>query len=444
MEMPDNQVVSREISQIKGDWNKFNSQVMGREYLYKHKIIRALRDYWNFSYLLKHCEWKNACNLFFARTMIPTGEGSQRWFYHLGLQKYLLKHPERVPIPTFFEMETTTICNKKCFICEHTYWPKGSQELRHLKLDEFKHIVHQFPTVRWVNLTGEGSSFLNKDYIPMLRYLREKFQTSIWLVDHLSDISPGELKELQTLIHGIYLSIDAATGETYERIKEGCNFDKVISNLRYLLNLKRTRRSPFPNIHFRYVILKENVHEITKFLDLINSIGQPWEWGGAAGAEFAGLLYYPEIEGHYVHNLPAGLAEEVKERKNGIYFRFDHAVEELNPPAECCLAWMEPYIMLPGYVMPCCAVMMANNRPFLRKYAFGNVFEKDFKNIWTSSYYTRFRRMIVDPEAPVPKICAGCRAYQTRHRIKKYGIWDVRAEEEQYKETPLEKVQMCA
>ena len=31
----------------------------------------------------------------------------------------------------------------------------------------------------------------------------------------------------------------------------------------------------------------------------------------------------------------------------------------------------------------------------------------------------------MDPKAPVPKICAGCRCYRTDIRIKKYGIWDV-------------------
>lgn len=409
---------------LDGDWNKFNSQVMGRKYLYKQKIKRALRDYWNFLYILKRFDLKSAYNFFYTRALIPTGEGSQRWFYHLGLQDYLTKHPELVPIPTFFEIETTTVCNKKCFICEHTHWSKGDQEIRHLTLQEFKHIANQFPTVRWVNLTGEGSSFLNKDYIPMIKYLREKFKTSVWLVDHLSDISHDQIEEIQMHIHGLYISMDGATKETYEFVKEGCDFDRVINNLKYLIHLKRKKKTPFPNVHFRYVIVKENVHEIPKFLDLINSIAKPWEWGGAAGVEFAGLLYYPEVADHYIHNIPQEVINEVQKRKDGIYFRFDHAIEDLNPPIDCCLAWMEPYIMMPGYVLPCCAVLMSNNRPFLREYSFGNVFKKDFKDIWKSDYYTKFRKMVVTPDAPVPKICAGCRAYQTQHRIKKYGIWD--------------------
>lgn len=409
---------------IAGDWNEFNRRVVGRSYLYKHKIRRFLRDYWSYAHLMRAFDLKSAYNLFFTRTSIPTGEGSQRWFYHLGLQKFLTKYPDLVPVPTFFEMETTTVCNKKCFICEHTHWPKGAQEIRHTTLEEFKHVAEQFPTVRWVNLTGEGSSFLNKDFIPMIRYLRERFKTSVWLVDHLSDITQEQIEELQGLVHGIYVSMDGATAKTYQMVKEGCDFNKAVGNLRHIVNLKRQRKSPFPHLHFRYVLINDNLSEVPMFLDLLNSMAMPWEWGGASGVEFTGLLYFPEIERHYVRQIPPYLADEVAKRKDGIYFRFEHAVEDMNPPIDCCLAWMEPYLMLPGYILPCCAVLMSNNRPHLRKYSFGNVYRKNFVDIWKGDYYTKFRKMVVDPEAPVPRICAGCRAYQTKHRIKKYGIWD--------------------
>ena len=81
--------------------------------------------------------------------------------------------------------------------------------------------------------------------------------------------------------------------------------------------------------------------------------------------------------------------------------------------------------MLPGYVMPCCAVMMSNRRPFLRQYAFGNVFRSNFPDVWNNPYYSKFRQIINDPNSPVPLICAGCRAFQTRARIDRHGVWDV-------------------
>ncbi len=155
-------------------------------------------------------------------------------------------------------------------------------------------------------------------------------------------------------------------------------------------------------------------------------MGKQLEWGGSSTiVEFTGLLYFKEIFKYYVEKVPRDVVQELKTRRGGIEFQFTHAEEETLPPIEECIAWLEPYIMMPGYVLPCCAVMMSNNRPMLRKYSFGNVFEEDFKKIWNNEYYMKFKSTINDPDKPCPKICAGCRAYSTKERIRKHGIWDL-------------------
>ena len=405
--------------------SSLNEEIFGCNYFKKLKYKRACSDIESYIYLLKHFKIKSLINFLYTKTIVPTGEG-----FFLGLAGKLRKYPDKVPIPRFIEMETTTVCNKKCIICEYVYWPKGEQEKRHMSLDEFKHVVNQFPVLRWANLTGEGSSFLNKDYPLMLKHLWEKHKTSIWLVEHLADISFDKLeKEVFPYINGIYVSMDGATKATYESIKIGCNFDNVINNLKKIVAYKRTWKKPFPHISFRYIIIKQNVSEIPLFVDLINSIAAPHEWGGStSNIEFTGLLTFPEINKYYTEDIPQNIIGELLKRKEGIQFQFSHAEKEFNPLIEYCTAWMEPYIMMPGYVLPCCAVMMSNKRPFLRKYSFGNVFEKDFKDIWHNEYYTKFRQMINDPDQPVPRICVGCRAYRTEQRIKQHGIWDYHAD----------------
>jgi radical SAM protein with 4Fe4S-binding SPASM domain len=138
---------------------------------------------------------------------------------------------------------------------------------------------------------------------------------------------------------------------------------------------------------------------------------------------FTGLLYFPEVKQWYVEKFPEDLINEIRKRVGkGVFFRFEHCIDELNPPPHKCYAWMEPYIMMGGYVLPCCQVLMSNQREFLRQYAFGNVFEKDFKDIWDSSRYKKFRETIVNPKAAIPVLCAGCRGFNTKHRIAEYGV----------------------
>ncbi|MDY6935885.1 MAG: SPASM domain-containing protein [Spirochaetota bacterium] len=399
-----------------------NRMLFGDKFIKALHIKRTFRDFSSYLYLLKHFQLKSLYNFIFTKLYVPTGEG-----FHLGLHRKLIKYPDKIPIPRNIEMETTTVCNKKCIICEYIYWSKDAQVKRHLKLDEFKHIINQFPVIRWANLTGEGSSFLNKDYPLMVKYLWEKHKSSIWLVDHLDDISIEKLqKEVFPYIHGIYISMDAATKETYESIKIGCNYDNVINNLKSIIQYKKRNNTPFPHLSFRYIIINKNVHELPLFLDLINSIASQTEWGGSSTmVEFTGLLNFKEINKYYIEKIPQSIVDELMKRRDGIEFQFSHAEEPSNPPIEQCIAWLEPYIMMPGYVLPCCAVMMSNNRPHLRKYSFGNVLNDNFINIWENEYYLKFRSMVNDPDKPVPTLCVGCRAFRTKHRIAKNGIWDV-------------------
>ena len=73
-------------------------------------------------------------------------------------------------------------------------------------------------------------------------------------------------------------------------------------------------------------------------------------------------------------------------------------------------------------MLPCCAVLMNNDRQKLLDYSFGNYTTTPIKEIWNSPYYKWFRSMVTNPHAKVPAICAGCRAYDTTERMKKYGM----------------------
>jgi len=148
--------------------------------------------------------------------------------------------------------------------------------------------------------------------------------------------------------------------------------------------------------------------------------------GDGSKVEFAGLLGFKEIEHLSVPRIPEKILEETtkKSKELDVPVTFAHSNKSELPPLECCWAWSEPYIMMGGYVLPCCAVLQNNNRDFLRKHAFGNVLETDFKKIWYSEKYKKFRAMIPKPKGQVPILCKGCRAYNTSQREKLYGCFD--------------------
>jgi len=386
-------------------------------------------DFPSYYYLLKRGLFQDLYSFFYAKAVVPTGEGSRGWLYKPFIEPLVKRYPNLLGMPRYVEIETTTLCDRQCKICELMYWKKGDQVRRHMTLSEFKKIMGSIPSLKWCNVTGEGSSFLNPDYPLMLKYLYDK-GVSVWLVDHLDSIPFDQLYwDMLPFVHGIYLSMDAATKKTYEKIKVGCNYDNVLNVLKELVEYKQQHKTPFPHIAFRYIITKDNVHEMPQFLDLINSIASRSVWGGSSTyVEFTGLLGFSEIRHMEVKRIPEKTIKELKKRGKGIPFMFSHPEQSTNPPIEQCTAWREPYIMMPGYVIPCCAVLMSNNRPFLRRCSFGNLFQSDFKTIWYSSKYHRFRDVVCDSNKPVPEVCVGCRAYRTEERVEKQGIWEMQEE----------------
>jgi len=377
---------------------------------------------WNYrrtaAYLLRRGKLRSLGNFLYTKTLVPTGEGSGELAYYF-IGGLLQRFPQLVWYPRNIEIEVTTRCNKRCVICEHTWWHEPSVDLT---FDTFKRLVDQFP-LRWVNLTGEGDAFLNKDYLRMISYLKQK-GTSVYLVDSMDLVDWHTSLELVKLgVDGIYISMDGATKQTYESIKVGCNFDKVLANMQRLLEAKRRLKSPLPEVCFRFAVTKTNVREMPDFVRLVRQLGARKDFGDGSKIHFVGLLDYPEIHDLYLEEIPQALIDETLRAADGTFPAVFAHTGQL-PSINRCLAWAEPYFALvpEPMVLPCCAVLMSNGRQHLLEYSFGNYTKERFADIWNSQYYKWFRRTVTKKGAPVPALCAGCRAYDTREREQKYGI----------------------
>ncbi|MCK5628450.1 radical SAM protein, partial [Candidatus Bathyarchaeota archaeon] len=143
------------------------------------------------------------------------------------------------PYPSYIEIEVTTKCNLKCIMCEHTYWNETDRDM---SFEDFKGIIDQFPRLKWIGLTGIGESFLNKDFIKMLRYVKAK-NIIVELYDTFYFVDGNVAEELIDLqVDNIFASIDAATKETYEKIRVGSNFERVINNVTNIFQLKKKKK----------------------------------------------------------------------------------------------------------------------------------------------------------------------------------------------------------
>jgi len=290
-------------------------------------------------------------------------------------------------------------------MCEHTYWDEPNRDM---SFEEFKGIVDQFPRLKWIGLTGIGESFINKDFMKMLRYVKSK-SILVELYDTFYFIDEDVAKELVEMgVDKIYASIDAATKETYERIRVGSNFERVTNNVKNLLQIKREMNSSFPIVDFHYIISKANFREILQYVEFVHSIA-----GENIRIQFTRMLHeFDEVEDLFVE-VPEEIVQEVnkKGKELGIRIGWNTDVPKSKPHITKCIEWIMPFIFVTGHVIPCCSGNEAGHRDFQKETALGNLFEESFKEIWRSENYKNFRRMLRRGEVPIQ--CRNCCLYNT-------------------------------
>lgn len=344
-----------------------------------------------------------------------------------GVLDPIWKLTGRAPYLWDLEMETTTACYLRCIMCEHTYWPDKAYLNQHLSLDSLRRVLDSAPNLKWINLTGEGTSILNPDFKDMIREVKSR---GIYL-DFSHDFAhlPEEMA-INWVANGvdrIYWSVDGCTKGTYETVRVGARFEDTIANMQRLIELKKKYKSPLPEICFRFCFFKHNVHEVALIPDFLASIVEDVkDYGDEPSINIVALLEFEQTK-DWAREISQEIVDQTDARSKALGFTnyWSHIthIEDEKAPMDYCTFWSEPYIMITGHVVPDCAVMMSNKRSDLERMSFGNINDQSLKEIWDSPHYQEFRKKVVDPRAPVPEVCVGCRAFNTLDRAKKYGVW---------------------
>jgi MoaA/NifB/PqqE/SkfB family radical SAM enzyme len=317
----------------------------------------------------------------------------------------LLRLPFRwfPPYPTSIEIEVSTACPFKCTICEHTYWSEPS---KNMSFEQLKSIVDQFKDMKFIALTGIGENFLNKDFLKMYRYIKSKWPASyLELYDNFFYLTEDMSKQLLDInLEKIIVSIEAATKETYEAIRVGSNFQRVLENIRSFIELKKERNLHFPEVVFHFIINKVNYHEIVPYMEMVKSLG-------GEKIFFTNMLHrYEAVEHLYLEteNFPDAIRETLKAKAKelclNVSWNWDTAKDK--KPMSGCTLWYQPFVYVTGHVVPCCAMNEGNVRAFQKENALGNVFETSFRDLWYSDRFKTFRRDIARGKAH--PLCQDC------------------------------------
>ncbi|MDP9176683.1 MAG: radical SAM protein [Gemmatimonadota bacterium] len=165
-------------------------------------------------------------------------------------------------LPYYYEVHLAMPCNEKCIMCV----PDGKHKRDQISLEEFTAFFDQIkPVAEHLTLIG-GETFMYPWFNEVLDLLAQH-PITVTIITNATMLTEKISPRLLAL-HALELkcSVDAATRETYFRIRGRDVFDKVIANVTRFS--QQTREMPNIRRILVYVVMRENLGEVLPFVDL--------------------------------------------------------------------------------------------------------------------------------------------------------------------------------
>ena len=322
--------------------------------------------------------------------------------------------PVVATLPRSLYLETTNRCDSKCQTCIRTF--RSLEPPADLTLEQVKAITEQFSVLERVVLHGIGEPLLNREIFEIVAYLKTRAATVLFNSDAISLTATRALRLIQSGLDEYRVSLDAATRQTYRRLRGVDQFDRVVANVRRLVQLERGRSRSAPRVSLWFTASRANLDELLAFVRLAADLGVDevyvqrlvFNGLGLATAENAlhGRLQRQEQEVlDQAQELARGLG--VALRASGLTTPLASLTGEMSSPrpwAGCQRPWTLSYVTANGNVLPCCiSPWVARDYQAL---ILGNALAEPFADIWNGERYRRFR-IDFESESP-PDPCRGC------------------------------------
>jgi radical SAM protein with 4Fe4S-binding SPASM domain len=304
--------------------------------------------------------------------------------------------------PRSIQIECTTRCNLKCTMCELSYWTEKGGDLEPSNLERmFEHL----PRLKRVDLTGIGEALMNHDFFDALKFLKSR-HLYVTLNDNFTLMTEKIARRIIELgVDQIFLSLDGATKETYEQIRVGANFDKVVANARRLIEIRREMRQKRPEVKINTVVCATNYRELPALVKLAQEIG-------IGMVQFVNVITFDSTSNLIIMDLQSEVRAKFEEalglaRQLGILVKIE--LFDKLPVEQCQFPWKRNFVTYDGYVHPCCYTTQTGDRAAQNQRSFGNLISQRFEDIWNSDVYSDFRDQM--QKGVLPNACQHCPKY---------------------------------
>lgn len=338
-----------------------------------------------------------------------------------------MKQPETCvsSLPAFVQIEPVGQCNLRCRMCSVRFRTDGPADGRpaFMKTGVFKKLVNQLTgAATELHLQGLGEPLMHPSFFQMVSYAAGRgFRVST--NSNMMMLNRKRAEEcVRSRLSWIRISIDGSTPGTYESIRTGSRFSRVLRNIELLKAAKERLRSITPRLFLVMVVMHRNVHELKDIVRLAHRFSMEQVFVQHLCHDFREedlpLQYAPmcefvesetllreepgRIENYFKEALSVARELNIELRLPGI--KIHEHPDCASGRERCGWPWRSAYISYDGRAMPCCMIGTPD------RMSFGNMARQGVARVWNNEAYRQFRFQLDSAEPP--SICRSCSLYR--------------------------------
>ncbi len=301
------------------------------------------------------------------------------------------------PVPPLrLQVEVTNRCNINCIMCSRH---KHALELGDISPALYDKVVALSERVQETILFGYGEPLVSKAFYELLPRLRSSrfsfFTNGMIMTPRLLDRIRAEARpKLRSLV----FSIDGGTKETYNRIRDKSDFDKVMENLASMADYRTSRKVNY-QLEVEFVAMTDSIRELPTLFDLVDKAGADkllvshlvvWD----EELRDQSLFYHQEL----CQQVFANMRQHAQGRRLQLELPYDFQ-RRPGPMPGCKMPWIYAMISFEGDVRACC---------FAPELTMGSLNDNNFDEIWLNDRYKQLRQAFNNGTEPhCCRICEG-------------------------------------
>lgn len=289
------------------------------------------------------------------------------------------------PFPSEVQIQTTNSCNASCQMCPRAYIQNKTSDRMSDAL--FKKIVQELIDNNlghvFLEFMCQNEPLMDKDLFKKIRYIKDKGQTGIitMVVTNGSLFTEEKIHELeQSGLDILNFSVDALTEETYNKIRNGLDFKRILKNIDNVMNSNYNK-----SLLVSFVKQKSNVHEFKEFKKY-------WLKKGLPTLSFSICNRSGDVPDFEKFCLPSPSSDIRSHFKSNIF----------KVMTKCCISLLAEFnILWNGEVVLC-------SNDFGKKMILGNINDSSIKEIWNGPQYQAIRMLQYKGEYQKISVCRNC------------------------------------